>query len=47
MEIPTDLGCRFGYFALEQLAYDFDWTIDALSTGEFDAEATPADPCLL
>ena len=41
------LGCRFGYFMLEQLAYDFDWTIDALSTGEFDPEATPADRLLL
>jgi hypothetical protein len=41
------LGCRFGYFALEQLAYDFDSTVDLLLAGDFDPEATAADRSLL
>ena len=41
------LGCRFGYFSLEQLAYDFDNTTDLLLTRDFDSDATPADRSLL
>ena len=41
------LGCRFGYFSLEQLAYDFDNTTDLLLTGEFDPAATAAERSLL
>lgn len=41
------LGCRFGYFALEQLVYDFDRTVSALENGELDAEATNQERNLL
>ena len=38
------LGCRTGYFALEQLAYDPFWTVEWLQAGEPD---DPEDQWLL
>lgn len=37
------LGCRFGYFALEQLVYDRRETIALLKLREFDAERSPSE----
>jgi hypothetical protein len=31
------LGCRVGWFLLEQLAYDPDWTVDHFARGEPDS----------
>jgi hypothetical protein len=31
------LGCRIGWFLLEQLAYDPDWTVDHFAHGEPDS----------
>lgn len=41
------LGCRFGYFALEQLAYDRDQTIDCIQSGKHAlAESAESDSLL-
>ena len=41
------LGCRFGYFSLEQLVYDFPNTVAILRSGEFDEEAGGTERALL
>ena len=35
------LGCRYGYFALEQLAYDWDGTVQELERKRVDPDAWP------
>ena len=35
------LGCRYGYFALEQLAYDWDGTVEELEKKRVDPDALP------
>lgn len=37
------LGCRYGYFALEQLVYDRSETEHELQSGEFEAATAEAD----
>ncbi|GAA0717273.1 hypothetical protein [Dokdonella soli] len=41
------LGCRFGYFALEQLIYNRERTIRELATGQFDPEQEEKERRLL
>jgi len=41
------LGCRFGYFALEQLVYARDATIEELELGRYDPDASAAELALL
>ena len=41
------LGCRFGYFALEQLIYHRDETLSELALGRFDPEASESARALL
>jgi hypothetical protein len=41
------LGCRFGYFSLEQLVYHPERTLAELEAQRFDPEARPAERALL
>lgn len=41
------LGCRLGYFGLEQLVYDFPKTVAALVSSKFDPEILSVDRALL
>jgi hypothetical protein len=41
------LGCRFGYFSLEQLVYQPERTLEALNTQRFDPEAGGTERALL
>jgi len=41
------LGCRFGYFALEQLVYDREHTLKEIASGRFDPEQEERERRLL
>lgn len=41
------LGCRFGYFALEGLVYDFPAAVEELEMEKFDPEASAEEKSLL